>query len=571
VSATPMRTPARTPNRNLSRERGTIIPMTAEKEKAPVDDRDHMLMISNRILQQLAGSDNFNELVQKGFKSMTHKNFIMILQYFLIPIIGDVPKDFATSHVEFVYNLLQELEYPYSINKSSLKTPNAPHCLNSIILLLGWLADFSATEADVIKYKVSGEFPNEHLMNDFMDKTSVAFALYNDFKDTTHIEKVIAESYLKLREGTSADINAEIESLNCEIKNIEKETQPLSLLKELNVKKEESEGLEKKIAEISKNIKELNRKITNSNAELGMKRQQIHNYEVEFKSIQRQLNNQKMSLNDRRELLIEISQLKSALQSKRNAVIELNEASSENEIALSNLISKKFQLIDSLNNLLYKLSSNLNVAGIVESKFDPEQFELKVTKNENEMNKMLNNIHHALAALKEKYNHFYVSYKDATTKINGEYQKLTCESEIIDAKVQQLRTQLNALTTDEASLELELQSLIKNSQTHNLNLKDDIENIKQDIVERTAGIQDITFGIQELLDKKTALSERAVSECQKLYTERKTEVDERRIYLSNAMTKLKQYEERKKPLPENLQNLLDRVMCEHEDKENMNS
>lgn len=64
-------TPSRTPNR--SRERTMFVPMTAEKEKAPVEDRAFVAEKTQQVLEALANQNDFRELVQKGLKSMTHK------------------------------------------------------------------------------------------------------------------------------------------------------------------------------------------------------------------------------------------------------------------------------------------------------------------------------------------------------------------------------------------------------------------------------------------------------------------------------------------------------------------
>lgn len=202
VPATPMRTPSRTPNKSTgTKDRMTVVQMTAEKEKAPIEDRDYIHMKTNQILHELSKQDRFNELVQKGLKSMTLKTFIAILEYFLEPIYGTVPKDFQANYVDFLYNLLIQLEYPYNINKSSLKTPNAPHCLNNIIILLGWLADFSRTDDENIQYTNTEELPDLESMNIFMEQTSEAYKLFNDEKDYSHLESKIRETYFEVRTG----------------------------------------------------------------------------------------------------------------------------------------------------------------------------------------------------------------------------------------------------------------------------------------------------------------------------------------------------------------------------------
>ncbi|XP_070490999.1 kinetochore protein NDC80 homolog [Chironomus tepperi] len=570
VSATPMRTPAKTPNRSGSRDRMTVVQMTAEKEKAPTEDRDYIYTKSQQVLDELSKQDRFNELVQKGLKSMTLKTFISILEYFLEPICGSVPKDFQTNYIDFLYNLLLQLEYPFNINKSSLKTPNAPHCLNNIIILLGWLADFSKVDEEAINYKVTDQLQDIESMKVFMEQSSEAYKQFNDEKDYSDIERKVRETFLEMRGIVNSDIETEKEKLRYEIEQLQKESKPLSLLKELNEKKKQSTELDQKIEAHNKNIGDYNRAITNLKSNLALKQQTQDNVQKELTSLNHQLKTQLMTLDKRQQILIEITHLKSALMSKQNAVMDLKEASSENEIALSNLISKKYQLIDRLNNLIYKLSSDLDIAGTTDE-FDPEHYVIKSSNDDANMDRMLNQMYKGLSMLKNKYFQMQSDMKEHIMKTEAEKHNCKTQKEILDVKLQQIQKTFEQVENEESIVEQELSALIHNLQTNYHERKEKIKQNEKAMIERTKGLEQLRNEIKELQEKREDFGAKAVAQCEKLLKDRQHEVEDRRQFLSENSAAIDHYHRNKERLPQELENMLENVrqIRKQEDKENM--
>lgn len=550
----------------------TVVQMTAEKEKAPTEDRDYIYSKSQQVLEELSKQDRFNELVQKGLKSMTLKNFISILEYFLEPICGSVPKDFQTNYIDFLYNLLIQLEYPYNINKSSLKTPNAPHCLNNIIILLGWLAEFSKVDEEAITYKVTDELPDVESMRVFMEQTSEAYKLFNDEKDYSGIERKIRDTFLEMRGITGSDVESEKERLKFEISQLQKESKPLSLLKELNEKKKQSTELDQKIEIHNKNIGDHNRTITNLKSNLALKQQAQDNVQKELKLLNNQLKTQLMTLEKRQQILIEITHLKSALMSKRNAVMELTEASSENEIALSNFISKKYQLIDRLNNLIYKLSSDLDIAGTTEE-FDPEIYVIKSSNDDANMDRMIHQMYKGLNGLKNKYLQMQSEMMEDIMKTNSENHNYKTQYEILEVKLQQIQKSFEQAENEESIVEQELSALIHNIQSNYHERKEKIKQNEKEMIERTKSLEKLENEIKELHEKREDFGKKAVSECEKLLKDRQNEVEARRQFLSENTAVINHYHRNKEQFPQELENMLEGVRQKNkkleEDKENI--
>lgn len=561
-SATPLRTP-KTPVRSQSRDRNTFVPMTAEKEKAPTDDREIIQTYSMKILNELAEIGGFNDLVQKGFKAMTVKQFNAILLYFL-------QKIYRNPNLEKVHDYLLELEYPYNFPKSSLKTPNAPHCLNSVIVLLSWLQDFTRFEVEPTFYVATEEIPNEEMTKKIMEKTSEMFTIWNNGQiEIDQAAENVNEFYRDLIGVGQSNITTDINSLKDEINHLKKGMKPHSLAAELSDKNQNLNSLNQKITMQQENIKELLRKKENANAELALKRNAERSTYEELQRLQNQLSNQKITMDARHSLLIEITQMKSALVSKKNAVMELRETSSENEIILSNLISKKCQLIDRFNNLIYKMSSDMEIAGLGDA-FDPDEFAIN-TKNDDEMEKMLDRISHGMKKIKEIYLSTLSAYKQKLQQFEHESHQLKTESDLQLSKLTQLRSTLEQLTIEEKNLELECSSFLHNTQTEHQTHKEQLECIEREIEERTKGIEQLSLDVEEMMEKRKVFSEKSYSECEKLFQERKSEIEQHRKTLEENNAIINNYHKNKKPLPENLQKTLDGILKKRaaaENKEN---
>lgn len=356
-----------------------------------------------------------------------------------------------------------------------------------------------------------------------------------------------------------------MERIKYEIEQLNKESKPLSLLKELNEKKEELKGLDIKLESHNKNIGEHNRKITNLKTQLGYKQQALDNIQKELKLLDHQLKTQKMDLEKRQQIIIEITNVKSALLSKRNAVMDLTEANSENEIMLSNLISKKFQLIDRLNNLLYKFSSDLNIAG--GTQLDPEIYEIKSTNDAVNMEKQIQKIHKALTELKNKYYQMQSEMKDKTIKIESEMHRCKTQNEMLSVKYQQLLKTLQQVKDEEAVTEDTLSTMIHSIQINFQERKEKIKQNEKDIAERTKNLQALEDEVKKLAEDRKVFGRKAVDEVNKLYLERKNEVEARRAYLREQIEILDSYHP--EPIPDELQSLYDEFEAKAE-KTNLN-
>ncbi|CAO1362640.1 unnamed protein product [Diamesa serratosioi] len=535
-SATPMRTPtrvstARTPLRSSSNDRNTMVPMTAEKEKPPMEDKVWFHARHQRILDELVNVDGIsNDFIQKGnLKSMTSKQFIIILGHLLKPVMRNIQLD-GTNYVDIVFNVLQQLDYPYTINKSSLKTPNAPHCINNIIVLLGWLSDFKLNEAEMeacVEYKSSEELTSTEFATMFMEKGAEGFALWNNNQEEEfeEINEQLRQTYIHKNIGTGLDLDNGIQKLKYDISILEKEKAPLSLLMEHTDLNEESKRLKTRIDKSRNCCKDISGKIDAVRQELESKISIERNVMKELKDLKSKLTNQQITVDQKNTLLMELSQLKSILGNKKQIVIDFNDTTSDNEILLSRLIQKKFTSIDRLNNLVHKLSSDLNCAGMNSNggKFRPEEYEIQATENgdASALDKQLDQLSDVLKGLASNFTKNNNALRVEITRLESTRNHLKSELEIKNAELENNRSKLEEITAEESVYEIELKDYVRNMEVEYRENEEKLMNIKLEIVKKTSTIAQLNDEAAKIKSKNEAFGLKSVNKCRELLEAKK--------------------------------------------------
>lgn len=546
-----------------------MIPMTAEKEKAPVDDKLLIQAKTQQVLDELAKADGFKELIQKGLKSMTHKQFISILQLFLKPIVGSVQFD-STTYVDYISNFLISVDYPYPMNKASLKTPSAPHCQNSIILLLAWISEFSTVPESENEYCTTDDFSTPDISKVFMQKTSEAFILWNNQQESESDEAIeqIRQTYIEKNIGAGVDLDTDIFRLKEQIDQLKKEAKPDSQQNYYSERREELKKLRKKTEELEKTYRAMCDEVLKAQKKLELKQLAETDAFHELEVLRHKISKQKMSIQEKNNMLIEVSQLSSLLASKKSAAMELCEASSANDIQLSNLIQKKFHLIEKLNNFIYKLSSELEIAGLG-GNFNPTiyKIETKKTGGTQKLEKELEQLIQGLNILKEKYQSAIGSVNQNLMKLEAEKHQLITENEMLEVDTEKIKQSLHKVTVKEASLEGELPRV---SHICEQSYQETVAAFKQ----TTANIETLEKVINELKDANKQIADntkafkaQSVQKIRSLCEKRKLEVQEQRQKVAEMKKVVEEFNKTQKPFPENVQRIIDQVIQKRKEKE----
>lgn len=566
ASATPSMarmTPSRTPNKSNSNP--NLVPMTAEKEKAPVDDKLFIQAKTQKVLEELAKRDGFAELVQKGLKSMTHKQFINILQIFLKPLVGSISFD-GTNYIEYIHNFLNSMDYPYTINKSSLKTPTAPHCSHNIVILLAWLSEFSVYESEVesiIKYTPSDDFQSCDVSRMYMLKTTEAFFLWNNQQESESdkVKEEIGREYVEAKIGSGGSLTTELTHLKVTINQLNSEAKPVSLHKDYIDKRDELKLLKQKSDELNKMIKDSASTLSNKREDLDQKISALGLVLQEHKILRKKLSRQKMTNEEKNRALMELSQAKAMLASKKTATMSLTEASSENEIQLSNLLQKKFLLIETLNNYIYKLSSDLGKSGLRED-FNPSAFEIKTTKIDDAagLEVELIRLQKGLRDLNDKYLHAIATLNHSLIRLDTikhqEYTKL----ERLSEKMKLSQVSLEQAITEETGLENELRQMALQAEESFQMKRLDIKQLIEDIEILKKNIAELYESNAQIAENKASFKARSLEECKQLFETRKQEVELNRKRLADMKNLIEKCTKRPKPFTDDVQKTIDAVL-----------
>lgn len=545
-----------------------MVPMTAEKEKAPTDQAV-LHAKEQQVLEELAGIDGFADIAHKGLKNMTTKQFATILQHFVKLITGSVSFD-VNNYIDYIYDFVQSLDYPYSINKSLLKTPLAPHCHNGTILLLSWFTEFSVKEdfmEPLFHHCPTEELDSPEIAATFMEQTAEAFYHWNNQQEAEadHVSNQIKQMYIEKRTGKREDLDVAIKSLKVSVDQLKKEAnKPVCLQKEYNEKQEEWKRLIEKNNGLCTTITNLTERIANLKVTMNSKQANEAHIKSELKALRHKMNNQKMTIEEKEKLLVEISQDKIVLENRKEAAMQLIESSRDNEIKLSNLIQKKFYLIDKLNNHIYKLSCDLQIAGMKEKKFDPNQYAIKTNKIDDaaKLEGELEHLSQGLVVLKTDYKQAMSTFTQMTDQFNAEKVELTQELKLLMEDEEKLASSLTQVGTEVRKLNEGLLQLVRSMNERSLKMAAEIKQNTADVKILQDNIAKYTEVNAQLKAHNVEFKKQSLEQIKALNEQRKREAEEARNKLKEMKQVIAEFRKRRHtPFPEDVQGVIDEVMA----------
>lgn len=223
-SATPMRTPMRTPLTTR------FVPSTTDRKRTPQNDKVWFQGQLNRIFNYIGNIEGVDKnFVQKrDIRQMTINDFLRIMCHLAKLWVPRV--SFSNNYADEIYEMLCKLRYPYNFNKSWLKTPNAPHSLNHIVVLIGWLLDGVRDDSEQLIFDDFidlNEFPSMPFIRLFRETVSETYQMWNDDRDHDHeiaeAKIDLLNNYINESVGFSSEkeIQEAIATLEEECKNLQ--------------------------------------------------------------------------------------------------------------------------------------------------------------------------------------------------------------------------------------------------------------------------------------------------------------------------------------------------------------
>lgn len=522
--------------------------MTAEKEKPPIEDREWLKGKIEQIQDELYKVEGLsNDFVQKGnLKSMSTKQFILIVIHFIKPIVGKVAMD-TSNYVDYIYELLAKLGYPFTINKSWLKTPNAPHCQNNIIALLGWLCDYSSFEETPINF-LSNESMSAEFLNMFHEKCATGFQKWNNGLEDEYegINSEIRKNYLIEKIG-SDNIEDEIEKVRREYEKLNREARPVNLESDHQQLFEENQNLTHKIDSLRNQHNEKIRLREQAKSELNQKMLAQENAAKDIASMNQRISEQVLKFDQKNKLLQDLNQMKELLQVKKQTNMELNDASSDNEIHLSRLLNKKLTLVDSLNNLIHKIYNDLNSINLAENlcdgKFKPSNCEIRVNSEKDQ------SINDQLSHLIKLFNSLNSELSSIVDSLKSDCSKLESENNLLESEYESIATQLNGFEAKKESLKTERDNLLMESKQVPAHLEQKLRRLKKEIeetVEKTENCQKMIEVMKQENEKKKLeniqFSEKSMAKCRELLAKKQESYNQMVKYLDEAEKEMNEME-----------------------------
>lgn len=579
-SATPMRSNSRatlnvvTPNQIRY---NTGIPQTAEKEKPPTEDRQAVYEKTQIVMDELSRINvpEFQEILTKGFKSMTTKQFFMILCQFMKPICGNIQLD-GSNYIDYVFNFMQIVDYPYAnLSKSTLKTPSAPHCQNAIIFFLAWLAEFSVPRQnlnEIMEFSEDETFISSDFAKTFMHRTEITFDLWNKNNEEA-ADKLMDETkkmFIDFKTGgPTTSVEDDVKRLEAAIDNLKKEVRPESLDREFNAKKEESKTLRSNLEKFIACKNDRKNKCQQDKEILEKHKSIVNSLNKEIHAIKSQISNQKMTSDVKAEYLRSLTQLRCRLSNEKEQTQNLLEEASEKDIQFSNLIQKKFKMVEELNNFVYKLASDLESISLTDGRFDLSKIEIKKTKigESSLLNKELDNLMDGLNDIKFQFEQDEVKLVKQKNSLLEQKRNLTSELEIVSVENSKQKEILDDIEIDIAKIEKEtveyVQANMQKTNQYILTLKQ----LNSDIAKSKVLIQQLSSANEQLREQRDKLKIYFLSECKRLHEKRLQDYENLKRKRQVFKSLISEFNKIRKPLPDNVQKMVDSIRQEYQDQD----
>lgn len=561
-----------TPNQN----RYSTVPQTAEKEKPPTEDRQAVHEKTQIVMDELSRLNvpEFQEILTKGLKVMTTKQFIMILSHFLKPICGTVQLD-GSNYVEYIFNFMQSVDYPYAnLSKSTLKTPSAPHCQNAIIFFLAWLAEFSVPRenvTDMIEFSDDATFLNDNFAKVFMDRTVTTFDLWNN--ENGEADVLIVETkkqYIEMKTGGSTSIEMDVQRLEADVENLRKTSRPASLAEELETKSKEYKTLRSTVEKSIARKNEQMKKCQVEKENLEKQKNVMKSLKKEIQTIQSQIKHQKMNPKTKVESLKNLSDLRETLAAEKELTQNLLEEASERDIELSKLVQKKFRLVGELNNFIFKLTSDMESLDLKsEERFDPSKFEIKCTKlgEDSSLNKELDKLVSGLDDVKRYLAEDEERLKQQKTSLLNEKAKLTSILEVANTEFADQSEFCDTQKRKIEKFEQETVQYVKDSMHQVTQYTIELQQLDTEIDKAKDFIEQLKASKQAHRDELEKFKAYGLAQCKELHEKKLKEHEELKKKLEASKALIASFNKIRKPLPENVQKMVDMVKKEYQDKQ----
>ncbi|XP_055843877.1 synaptonemal complex protein 1 [Episyrphus balteatus] len=362
-SVTSARTPQRTPT-HITPSKGSQF--TGEQQRAAINDKRWIQEQVTRITDYLKTVDcgiNTEFLSRGGLKTMSMKQFIGLVDYFLKFIAGNKFK-VGSNHVESILKILNQIDYPYTVNKSWLKTPTAPHAFGNAVMLFSFFMEFIPPPDNIELFKknhliVSEEFPDMDFAFKLSNMAEEGFSLWNNQKNE-EFEKLqkfaVDELICKKTSIPSSDaMDDEVNRLNDELDAISAKTSDIQDEEEYFRLDKEVKTNQRKIEKVRSLMQENQKRIDKLKSQVNCQREMNEKLTLRVEELLNIVNNQEVSVEERNQLIEEVGQMQHVVRTKKQAVCDLQELDNQSQVQLSRMIKQLTEKIAHFNSYIRQI------------------------------------------------------------------------------------------------------------------------------------------------------------------------------------------------------------------------
>lgn len=409
--------------------------------------------------------------LQNGLKSMTSKQFLQIINFFVKSITG---KEMAATFgkgdpLDGIINFLRDLGCPFMINKSMLRTPNAPHTFDQIVVLMMWLSEFiiiPRTVADIggmtnEEFKRDDELPDREYTAKFSQAMKKGFQLWNSESDEfATLQNQLVDDFIRAKTkekvSTAADLQILAEKLHLKNRDLEKMQIAMPNEHDFQRIKNEHNKYESSKKELKAKLKEIHQSFNAVNVIWKTKNTEFQQKQKILRSMEQQIATQCVSIYDFKKLASEIASMKSSMSSVQQEVQSLQAEEtivSTNRARLMKKVSDAIPIFNKHSKRIIEIvqQSHLNVdEHLMNDLFLKPNPTLKQIE---QINKKLNSIASLVNIHKHDITIKMKNTKDRLELLNGkeknlakEYQKLVDKKDSVSSTKLMLETKIENKT-----------------------------------------------------------------------------------------------------------------------------
>uniref|UniRef100_A0A182WBK7 Kinetochore protein NDC80 n=1 Tax=Anopheles minimus TaxID=112268 RepID=A0A182WBK7_9DIPT len=543
-SATPqLRTPLRNMGHiglNAENIPSFSIPSTVERERCTVDVRQIFDYLSQANVPDLP-----KEFIERGnIKAMSMKQFLIIMAHLLRQIGGSRYK-IGSNFIDDIMKAITELQCPFTVNKSMLKTPSAPHSIHQVVTMLSWLIQLAAptglSSEWAPNYDHASEFPSPGYTQFFFQSSIESFHLWNLKREEEFgaqveamVDRLVAEKTGGLSQqqvfARTEEIRKQLEAINAD--------RSQGKTREQSFDGVQREVLEKEriVKQLSEESKRLTKQYEHLQREYYQRQDQYYDCENAILKLKEQLARQEMTTRERDSLQTLIAHGRNLVAAKRNAIACLDEESSDHQITLSRLMKQKINFASELNTKLYNFSNAIKP----DIQFTPIEISL-TSGNYPELEQTLLALERQLTDVFRQYRDLYLRLSQQKLHLEQQVSDMQLTIAPLESKIAKQTEWVQQLQQQRETIARELVALaerVNERETHQQRTKQQevcMEQVRKQLESNRKAIEKLTHEKQQLMAEGLERCRQALDDRQRKVVTLRAHVESCEAIMSELM------------------------------------